>query len=60
MVEQRAPFGGRLAFVGERSTSMKPSGFCPCHFGPTSRNLPPGVCDAEPIWWVTVVNRSTI
>jgi hypothetical protein len=33
--------------VGERSTSMKPSGFFPVQRGPTSRNLPPGVFDAE-------------
>jgi len=34
--------------VGERRTSMNPSGFGPVQRGPTSRNLPPGVFDAEP------------
>ena len=39
---------------------MKPAGFSPFQSGPTSNSLPPGVPEAEPSWWVTVVKRSTI
>jgi hypothetical protein len=46
--------------VGIRNTSWKPSGNSPDQVGPTKRNFPPGVPEADPSWWHTFVITSTI